>query len=186
MTMPEVVDFITGYAKHIAAPVQTGTTVTSVRRTDDGYRVDDRPGRVAVPRPSCSRSGAFNVPAVAALRRGRAGVGDDAHADGVPQSRPARRGWRAGRRRVGERRADRPRDPTLGPAGDAGGRRARARAPHLPGPRTSTGGWRRRACSTSATTRWTTSCGPAGCRRCSWRGRPSGPRSTSTRSPASA
>ena len=31
MTMPEVVDFVTGYAKHIAAPVQTGTTVTSVR-----------------------------------------------------------------------------------------------------------------------------------------------------------
>src|SRR6188472_2704839 len=39
MTMPEVVDFITGYAKAIAAPVRTGTTVTSVRRTDAGYRV---------------------------------------------------------------------------------------------------------------------------------------------------
>src|SRR4051794_37653084 len=39
MTMPEVVDFIAGYAKLIAAPVQTGTTVTSVRRTDGGYRV---------------------------------------------------------------------------------------------------------------------------------------------------
>jgi len=30
MTMPEVVDFIAGYAKAIAAPVQTGTTVTLV------------------------------------------------------------------------------------------------------------------------------------------------------------
>jgi putative flavoprotein involved in K+ transport len=39
MTMPEVVEFITGYAKLIAAPVQSGTTVTSVRRADDGYRV---------------------------------------------------------------------------------------------------------------------------------------------------
>ena len=39
MTMPEVVEFITGYAKAIAAPVRTGTTVTSVRRTEDGYRV---------------------------------------------------------------------------------------------------------------------------------------------------
>ncbi len=39
MTMPEVVEFIAGYAKDIAAPVQTGTTVTSVRRTDDGYCV---------------------------------------------------------------------------------------------------------------------------------------------------
>jgi putative flavoprotein involved in K+ transport len=39
MTMPEVVEFITSYAKDIAAPVREGTTVTSVRRTDSGYRV---------------------------------------------------------------------------------------------------------------------------------------------------
>src|SRR6476659_1822870 len=39
MTMPEVIDFIAGYAKLIAAAVQTGTTVTPVRRTDGGYRV---------------------------------------------------------------------------------------------------------------------------------------------------
>jgi putative flavoprotein involved in K+ transport len=39
MTMPEVVEFITGYAKDIAAPVQTGTTVTSVCRTEGGYRI---------------------------------------------------------------------------------------------------------------------------------------------------
>src|SRR6266567_2691327 len=39
MTMPEVVDFIIAYAKVIAAPVQCGTTVTSVARTDSGYRV---------------------------------------------------------------------------------------------------------------------------------------------------
>jgi putative flavoprotein involved in K+ transport len=39
MTMPEVVDFITGYAKAITAPVECGTTVTSVRCTDGGYRV---------------------------------------------------------------------------------------------------------------------------------------------------
>src|SRR5262245_16479774 len=39
MTMPEVVAFITGYAQAIAAPVQTGTTVTSVRCADNGYRV---------------------------------------------------------------------------------------------------------------------------------------------------
>ena len=32
MTMPEVVDFMTGYADEIRAPVQTGTTVTSVRQ----------------------------------------------------------------------------------------------------------------------------------------------------------
>jgi putative flavoprotein involved in K+ transport len=61
MAMPEVVDFITGYAKHIAAPVQTGTTVTSVRRTDDGYRVttDNGEWQCAV---VVLASGSFNVP----------------------------------------------------------------------------------------------------------------------------
>jgi len=40
MTMPEVVDFITGYARRVAAPVRTGVTVTSVRPADDGYGVE--------------------------------------------------------------------------------------------------------------------------------------------------
>src|SRR4051812_48171843 len=39
MTMPEVVEFMTRYGKEIAAPVQTHTTVTSVRATDGGYTV---------------------------------------------------------------------------------------------------------------------------------------------------
>src|SRR5262249_55194337 len=39
MTMPEVVELITAYAKAIAAPVQRDTTVTSVRHTDSGYLV---------------------------------------------------------------------------------------------------------------------------------------------------
>jgi putative flavoprotein involved in K+ transport len=39
MTMPEVVDFIADYAKMIAAPVESGTTVTSVRHADGGYLV---------------------------------------------------------------------------------------------------------------------------------------------------
>ncbi len=39
MTAAEVVDFLSAYAKAVAAPVQTGTTVTSVRRRDDGYVV---------------------------------------------------------------------------------------------------------------------------------------------------
>jgi len=38
-TLPEVIDLIAGYAKMIAAPVRTHTTVTSVRRTDAGYHV---------------------------------------------------------------------------------------------------------------------------------------------------
>src|SRR5690606_9585677 len=39
MAVDEVVRFITGYASAIRAPVLTGTTVTSVRRTGEGYRV---------------------------------------------------------------------------------------------------------------------------------------------------
>src|SRR6266542_4675220 len=39
MTMPEVVQFIDDYAATIDAPGQTGTTVTSVTASDDGYAV---------------------------------------------------------------------------------------------------------------------------------------------------
>jgi len=38
-TMPEVISFIEDYARAIAAPVRTHTTVTSVRRNDSGYAV---------------------------------------------------------------------------------------------------------------------------------------------------
>jgi len=63
MTMPEVVELLAAYSKTIAAPVQTGTTVTSVRRTSDGYRVatdqgEWRGGTVVL------ASGAFNRPRV--------------------------------------------------------------------------------------------------------------------------
>ncbi|MDQ1465945.1 MAG: putative flavoprotein involved in transport, partial [Actinomycetota bacterium] len=63
MTAAEVVEFIVGYAKQIAAPVQTGTTVKSVRRTESGYRVTTDQGEwecVTV----VLASGAFNVPHV--------------------------------------------------------------------------------------------------------------------------
>lgn len=39
MGMPEVVEFISWYAELVAAPVQTGTTVTRVARTPTGYTV---------------------------------------------------------------------------------------------------------------------------------------------------
>ena len=44
MTMPEVIDFMSGYARLIDAPVLTGTTVTSLRRADAGYVVDTDKG----------------------------------------------------------------------------------------------------------------------------------------------
>jgi putative flavoprotein involved in K+ transport len=43
-TVPEVVDFITAYARVCAAPVQTSTKVISVRLTDGGYLVDTNQG----------------------------------------------------------------------------------------------------------------------------------------------
>jgi putative flavoprotein involved in K+ transport len=39
MTMPELIGFLDDYATTIGAPVETNTTVTSVRATDDGFRV---------------------------------------------------------------------------------------------------------------------------------------------------
>ncbi|HEX4821016.1 MAG TPA: NAD(P)-binding domain-containing protein [Acidimicrobiales bacterium] len=66
MTMPEVVDFITAYAKAISAPVQAGTTVTSVRRTDDGYSVTTDQGHFEC-RTVVLATGAFNVPKVPAF-----------------------------------------------------------------------------------------------------------------------
>jgi len=44
MTMPEVVGFIEGYARAISAPVKTQTTVTSVRRCDEGYDIATNQG----------------------------------------------------------------------------------------------------------------------------------------------
>jgi putative flavoprotein involved in K+ transport len=66
MTSPEVVDFITDYAKMIAAPVQSGTTVTSVRRTDDGYLVGTDQGEWRCETVVVA-TGAFNVPHVPAF-----------------------------------------------------------------------------------------------------------------------
>ena len=66
MSALEVAEFITEYAKLIAAPLMSGTTVTSVRRTDDGYLVMTDQGEW-----TCSTvvlaTGAFNVPHVPAL-----------------------------------------------------------------------------------------------------------------------
>ena len=39
MNMPQVIDFLDGYAARVAAPVETNTTVRNVRSTDEGYRV---------------------------------------------------------------------------------------------------------------------------------------------------
>ncbi len=61
MTMPEVVDFITDYATVIAAPVQSETAVTSVRRTNGEYRVTTNQDEWHCETVVVA-TGAFNVP----------------------------------------------------------------------------------------------------------------------------
>lgn len=67
MTMPEVVSFISGYARTINAPVRTNTAVTSVRRVDDGYEVTTTNGSFHG-RSLILASGACNTPSVPAVR----------------------------------------------------------------------------------------------------------------------
>jgi putative flavoprotein involved in K+ transport len=66
MTMPEVVGFIAAYAAAIDAPVHAGTTVTSVRRTDDGYGVVTDQGEWECPTVVLA-TGAFNMPRLPAV-----------------------------------------------------------------------------------------------------------------------
>jgi putative flavoprotein involved in K+ transport len=44
MDMPEVIDFLQGYAERISAPVECGTAVSRVRQVEDGYAVDTSRG----------------------------------------------------------------------------------------------------------------------------------------------
>jgi len=68
-TMPEVIDFIDRYAEAIAAPVQTDTKVTSVQRSDDGYRIATDRGEWRC-RTVVLASGACNVARVPAVAAG--------------------------------------------------------------------------------------------------------------------
>ena len=67
MTMPEVIAFISGFARAAAAPVREHTAVTSVLRADDGYRVATGTGELSC-RSVVLASGACNVPHVPAVR----------------------------------------------------------------------------------------------------------------------
>ena len=66
-TMPETVAFIERYAKAIDAPVRRHTTVTSVRRTDDGYVVgtDHAEWRAPIVVLASGACNVANVPAFA-------------------------------------------------------------------------------------------------------------------------
>jgi putative flavoprotein involved in K+ transport len=66
MTMPEVVEFIAGFAAVAAAPVRTRTTVTSVRPLDTGWAVTTEHGEMRC-RAVVIASGACNVAQVPSL-----------------------------------------------------------------------------------------------------------------------
>ena len=164
MTMPEVVEFIGSYATSIDAPVQTSTTVTRVAATETGYQVATDRGvwncaTVVLASGACNVA---NVPAIAAATPSAvASVTpltyrspdqlDDAgvlvvggSATGVQLADEIHRSGRHGHPRR---------------------RRARDDAAHLSRPRHLLVDGGRRSCSTSATTRSTTSPGPATSRR---------------------
>jgi putative flavoprotein involved in K+ transport len=67
MTMGQVIEFISRFALVASAPVRTHTTVTSLRRLDDGYRVLTSEGEIRC-RTVVIASGACNLPSVPALR----------------------------------------------------------------------------------------------------------------------
>jgi putative flavoprotein involved in K+ transport len=62
-TMPETVAFLQDYANAISAPVRTQTTVTSVRRAEDGYKISTTRGEWRS-RAVVLASGACNLPSV--------------------------------------------------------------------------------------------------------------------------
>jgi putative flavoprotein involved in K+ transport len=68
MAVPDVVAFVSGFARHIAAPVRTQTTVTSVRPHDSGYLVTTTSGEIAC-RFVVIASGACNRPQIPEIER---------------------------------------------------------------------------------------------------------------------
>lgn len=68
MTMREVIAFVARFAVVADAPVRTHTTVTSVRRIDEGYQVATSSGDLRC-RTVVLASGACNLPSVPALRQ---------------------------------------------------------------------------------------------------------------------
>jgi putative flavoprotein involved in K+ transport len=68
MTMPEVIEFISGYARAIAAPVRTRTAVTSVRADSGGFTVATDAGDFHC-RTVVLATGACNKPSIPALQQ---------------------------------------------------------------------------------------------------------------------
>ena len=175
---PEVVRLLADYAAESAAPVVTGTTVTSDESRGGGLRGAHRPGQLAHAHRGGRDRGDRGRRRAGPVGPGGARRGRHGDRRGLPQPRPASTGRRAGRGRLGQRRPDRRRAATLRTAGHAGRRRARADAADLPGPRHPLVDGRFGPARRALGRRFRTWCGPATCRRCSWSGRRSGRPST--------
>ena len=158
---------IADYAAESAAPVLTGTRVTSVRPAAGGYVVRTDRGSWHA-RTVVAATGAAAVASVPAALAAQLPA-EDPHGDrrGLPQPRPAPTGRRAGRGRLGQRRPDRRRAAPLRTAGHAGRRRARADAADLPGPRHPLVDGRVGPARRALRRDRRTSYGPATCPRCS-------------------
>jgi putative flavoprotein involved in K+ transport len=68
MDLPQVIAFIEGFAVASAAPVRTQTTVSEVRRVEDGYRIFSNSGEIRC-RTLVLATGANNAPRVPDLQR---------------------------------------------------------------------------------------------------------------------
>ena len=88
MSMPEVIGFISDYARTVGAPVQTNTTVTAVRASGSGYEVVTNQGTWTAPTVVLA-SGGCNLPVVPSVASAVPRHGHDLDLDDVPQSRPA-------------------------------------------------------------------------------------------------
>jgi putative flavoprotein involved in K+ transport len=66
MKLPEIIDFLDGYASFLGTPVQVDTTVTSVRPKNNGYEVVTNQG-IWHCKAVVLASGAFNIPSTPAF-----------------------------------------------------------------------------------------------------------------------
>ena len=106
LTMPEVIEFIAGYASAIDASVKTTRRSPAVTASAGGYRVVTDGGDWQC-RSVVLASGAHNIPIDAGRRCDTAGVGRHLDREGLPQPGTARCAWRPHRRCISDRSAAR-------------------------------------------------------------------------------
>ena len=125
MSVPELIAFLERYAASSAAPVLTDTTVQSVERSGNGFRVVTNRG-VWSASSVVVATGYCDLPAVPAASRGLSPSVRQMVPAGLSASRTIAGRWRPRRRRFVHRRAARRRDSAIRTAGHAGCRSSHA------------------------------------------------------------